>query len=54
MRTKWQQDGLEENASMFTQIKAVVARSETLFEDFMGVAAIAVLLVIGLFLPNLL
>ena len=39
---------------MFAEIKAVLARSsETLIEDAAGVAALTVMLVVGLYLPGL-
>jgi len=40
--------------SMFTQVKAIASRSrDTLVTDFLGVAALVVTLVGGLYLPGL-
>jgi hypothetical protein len=52
MRTKWQQ--VRENLmTTLSHLKSTMSRAqETLLQDALGAAALAVMLVIGLHLPN--
>ena len=54
MRTKWQLKAKETDMTAFHQIKQITNRSEaTLFQDAIGLAALTVMLVVGLHLPVL-
>lgn len=53
MRTKWQQN-IKGTQAMAEEIKSVIARSrDTIVADALGVAALMVMLVVGLALPGL-